>query len=97
MFKTISKERASTLIEEKKSDPKFQILDVRTPDEFCDGHLPGAKNIDIYNPSFQDELKKLDQEGTYLVYCRSGARSNSAMEIMKQLGFEEVYDLEGGL
>jgi rhodanese-related sulfurtransferase len=97
MFETISKEKAKALIEEKKNDVKFQIIDVRTPDEFRAGALPGAKNIDIYNQSFREELNKLDKDGTYLLYCRSGARSSSAMEIMRQLGFKEVCDLGGGL
>lgn len=97
MFKVISKKEAKKLIEEKKTDATFQILDVRTPDEFQGGHLPNAKNIDIYNPNFQEELKKLDLSGAYLVYCRSGARSGATAEIMEQLGFKEVYDLSGGI
>ncbi len=96
MFKSVSNEEAKRIISEKKSDAKFSILDVRTPGEFQLGAIPGAKNIDYYEPSFLEELAKLDKDGSYLVYCRSGSRSKGALEIMRQLGFSEVYELDNG-
>ncbi len=96
MFKSVSNEEAKKLIAEKKDDAKFFILDVRTPGEFQLGALPGAKNIDYYEPSFLAELNKLDKSGSYLIYCRSGSRSKGALEIMQQLGFSEVYELDNG-
>jgi rhodanese-related sulfurtransferase len=96
MFKSLSTEEAKKIIAEKEGDAKFFILDVRTPEEFREGAVKGAKNINLYNPSFQTELNKLDKKGIYLIYCRSGARSKTALEIMQMLGFETVYELDNG-
>ena len=82
------------MIEEKKNDEKFQIIDVRTSEEFQAGAMEGAININLYEPNFQEELKKLDKAKTYLIYCRSGSRSKVVLEVMEQLGFETVYELD---
>lgn len=73
------------------------VLDVRTPDEYAAGHLAGAKEIDFYAASFKAELGKLDKATPYLVYCHSGNRSGQASELMKQLGFTDVVDVQGGI
>lgn len=73
------------------------VIDLRTPEEFEVGHLENALNIDYYNDNFRTKLKELDKQNTYLVYCRSGNRSSQAMSIMKDLGFEYVYELDGGI
>lgn len=96
MFKSISSEEVKKLIQEKNSDANFSILDVRMPEEFQEGAIDGAKNINLYDPNFQVELDKLDKKGVYLIYCRSGARSKTALEIMRLLGFETVYELDNG-
>jgi len=73
------------------------ILDVRTPEEVEDGYIPNATNIDIYlGQDFLTELEKLDKSKNYYVYCRSGNRSGQACAIMKSVGFENTYNLEGG-
>ena len=60
------------------------VLDVRTEEEFEDGYIPDAINIDIrQGQGFIDELEKLDKSKTYYVYCRSGARSAQACALMK--------------
>jgi len=75
-----------------------EILDVRTPDEFNEGYIPGAKNIDIYKgQGFLDEVNELDKSKEYYVYCRSGARSAQACALMQQQGFENTYNLQGGI
>ncbi len=77
---------------------KIEILDVRTPDEFQDGYIPGAHNIDIYKgQEFLDEVNNLDKSKEYYVYCRSGARSAQACALMEQQGFENTYNLLGGI
>lgn len=73
------------------------VLDVRTPTEFTTGHIKGAINLDYYQPSFKNELAKLDKTKKYLVYCRSGNRSQSTVQIMKQLGFKYIYEVNGGV
>jgi rhodanese-related sulfurtransferase len=74
------------------------VVDVRTEGEFTNQvKLINAINIDYNAPDFKEQLQKLDKNNTYLVYCRSGARSNAAMEIMKTSGFMFLYHLEGGI
>ena len=74
-----------------------QILDVRTPAEFAEGHLANAINIDFYSESFDQHLSQLDKNKNYALYCRSGQRSGMAAEQMKQMGFSNVCNLSGGI
>ena len=84
--------------EAKKKDENAVILDVRTEDEFMAGFITGAVNIDIHQgQGFLDEIEKLDKSKNYLVYCRSGARSASACNLMHQHGIENAYNLMGGI
>lgn len=84
--------------EQLENDENAVILDVRTEEEFEEGYIPDAVNIDIrQGQGFIDELEKLDKSKTYYVYCRSGARSAQACTIMGQLGFEEAHNLLGGI
>jgi rhodanese-related sulfurtransferase len=73
------------------------VLDVRTPDEYQEGHLAGAIMIDINKSDFKAKLAKLDKNKPVFVYCAGGGRSGSATEVMEELGFKQVYDLKGGL
>jgi len=73
------------------------LIDVRTPEEFMQGHLDGAKLIDFYDTNFQDEINKLDTAKKYVVYCRSGGRSAKSVSAMKKAGFGEVYNMSGGV
>ena len=73
------------------------ILDVRTPAEYQSGHVENAVLMDISQPTFVEGLKKLDKEKEYYVYCRTGRRSTNATQIMKQLGFKKVCNVEGGV
>ncbi len=76
----------------------LQLIDVRTPEEYNEGHIEGAVNIDFYGEDFLQQLEqKLDKEQPAMLYCRSGRRSAKAAEQMKGLGFKEVYDLKGGI
>ncbi len=86
-------------LEEKITQlPKnHQLLDVRTPEEYQKGHLPGAQNIDVMQASFREEIQKLSPENTYYVYCRSGVRSRRACQIMQTQGFSDVINLQGGI
>jgi phage shock protein E len=73
------------------------VLDVRTPEEFKEGYIDGAVNIDFYADDFQDRISSLDPSKTYYVYCRTQNRSGKAAELMQSKGFKEVYVLEGGI
>lgn len=84
--------------EKAQQDSNAVILDVRTQEEFNRGIIPNAKNIDIYKgQGFIDEVEKLDKTKNYYVYCAAGARSGQACNIMNQLGFENAYNLTGGI
>lgn len=73
------------------------ILDVRTPAEFKQSAIDGAINIDSMGSNFAKKIEELDKSKTYFVYCRSGNRSGSACKLMGNAGFENVYNLSGGL
>ena len=97
IVKDITPQQAFTLIQENKNKPDFVIIDVRKPEEFADGHIANAVNIDFYSATFRNGIDRLDKSQTYLVYCRSGARSLSSAKIMEELGFKEVYNMSGGI
>jgi rhodanese-related sulfurtransferase len=82
---------------EKMQNEEFIIIDVRTPDEHKDKRIANCLLIDFYEPTFLEKINKLDRDKTYLVYCRSGNRSGQAMDMMKNMDFVEVYNLEGGI
>ena len=73
------------------------ILDVRTSEEFAEGHLEGATMIDFYRDDFAEQLAELDPDRPYLIYCRSGNRSGQTRAIMDELGFTDVADVDGGI
>lgn len=78
-------------------DISIVVLDVRTPEEFAEGHLQGAINIDFQSGNFEKEIAALDRTATYAVYCRSGNRSGQAVKVMSDSGFTKLYDMDGGL
>lgn len=90
--KVVSKEEFKELMGHEGA----QLIDVRTPGEVADGAIEGSTNIDYNGANFQDEMAKLDKSKPVLVYCRSGGRSGRAAAMLKEMGFQEVYDLQGG-
>jgi len=88
---------ASELIQENKDNPLFVILDVRTPEEFSEGHIESATNVDYNSETFREKLDQLDKDKTYLMHCRSGARSSKALPIMAELGFLKIYHMTDGI
>lgn len=81
---------------QKVETEKAQIIDVRTPKEFQQGHLKNAKNIHLYDQDFAQQIDKLDKKQTVYVYCKAGGRSAEAVEIMQNHGFESIIELDGG-
>lgn len=74
----------------------YPLVDVRTPEEYTNGALPNALNISVTSLNFPLEINRLDKEKPVLIYCKSGARSARAAIAMKALGFENIYELDGG-
>lgn len=66
------------------------VIDVRTPSEFAAGHLQGAQLMDIQGSAFQSQIAKLDKNGTYVVYCKSGNRAGQAVTAMQAIGIKNV-------
>jgi len=97
IIKDITVAEANELIEENKDNPDFRIIDVRTPEEYAEGHVANSVLIDINGDDFEAKIAELHKNGKYLVYCRSGNRSGKAVDIMAELGFKEVYNMLGGI
>lgn len=91
--KYITSPTAAKLLEEKKD---IIVLDIRTANEFSEGHIKGATNIDFNNKSFESNIAKLDKDKTYLVHCAAGGRSGKSLATFKKLGFKSIYHLDDG-
>jgi len=79
-----------------QSDNPPVLLDVRTPEEYSEGHIEGSTLIDFNGSSFDSKLSELDKDESYLLYCRSGNRSGKAVHKMIGLGFTDVTNMVGG-
>ena len=73
------------------------LLDVRTKEEVIEKKINNSMNIDFYSDSFKDSILRLDKSKTYYVYCRSGRRSLNTVEFMRKNGFNESYNVDGGI
>lgn len=82
--------------EKLRKEPNAVVLDVRTKKEFEAGHIPGATNLDVNAPDFEQQVSKLDKNKTYLVHCAAGRRSLKAANKMAELKFRNLVNLEGG-
>ena len=92
LAKNVDPKAAQALI----TDQKAVVIDVRTPEEFADGHIAGAKNVDFFSKSFREELGQLDKDAPIVMHCQSGGRSGQALPIFKELGFTKVFHMNGG-
>lgn len=79
------------------ANPSITIVDVRTPEEFAQGHLENAHNVDWNANSFENLIDAYERDKPVLVYCLSGARSAAAAEKMRSFGFKNVIELEKGI
>lgn len=80
-----------------EATPGAQLIDVRTEGEVATGHIANARNINLQSPDFKDQLSTLDPSKPVFVYCARGSRSGQSAEILKKMGFQEIYDLKGGI
>lgn len=88
----ITYENAKKIIRKNK---KAYLIDVRSKQEYDEGHLTGAINICLYN--IEQEILKIDKDSTIILYCASGIRSKRAREILEDMGYKEVYNLKNGI
>jgi rhodanese-related sulfurtransferase len=93
----LSPAEARETIGKRSGDGSFVLLDVRTPKEFGEERLQGAVMVDFQSPSFRDEIAKLDRAKAYLLYCRTGHRTEGASKVMRELGFRNVSVILGGI
>jgi len=96
-YRDLSPSEARELIGKRSGDPGFVLLDVRTRKEFEDERIEGAVLVDFLSPTFRDEIAKLDRGKTYIVYCRTGSRTKGALKAMLELGFKDLFHLDGGI
>lgn len=97
IIENVTPQEAFALIQDNQGNPDFVIIDVRTPEEFAEAHIENAINLDYYAKAFRDELARLDKNKAYLIYCKVGGRSGSALDIMEELNFREAYNMSGGM
>ena len=79
------------------SENEVTIIDVRTSEEYKSGHIKNAQNINVQSEDFKTKIQYFDKEKPIYIYCRSGARSGKAGKILEEMGFVEIYDLNGGI
>tara|TARA_R110001583_G_scaffold122623_1_gene273931 strand:- start:3422 stop:3832 length:411 start_codon:yes stop_codon:yes gene_type:complete len=72
------------------------VVDVRTPEEYNEGAIESAVNINFYDENFLDQFANYNKEEPIFIYCRSGGRSGKAAKKLSELGFKKVFDLQGG-
>ncbi len=85
-----------TMMELMEHSDDFILLDLRTTEEIAAGSVEGAAFLDYHLEDFAERLNAMDKGKTYGLYCGSGIRSNRAMQMMEEMGFSRVYDMEGG-
>lgn len=95
--KTGTEQLAPAAFEQEMKTDAGQLVDVRMPKEYAEGHIDGAANLHIYDNDFSQRLDSLDKDKTTYVYCKAGARSAEAVEVMEHKGFKHIVELEGGL
>jgi phage shock protein E len=89
---SISPRRAKQMLE---NDPDVVLIDVRTYEEFLEQRIPGAKLLPLAEINERHLEMMPDKEATYIIYCRSGNRSVEAILLLKELGYQHLYDLGG--
>ena len=96
-YGALTTQQAAQVIVALQDHPEFVLLDIRAPAEVDASHISGAAELDYYNASFREDLAALDRELIYVIYCRTGNRTGQTMGIMEDLGFEQIYDMGGGI
>jgi len=93
IIRTVDGKEAQEIV---KNNSELIIIDLRTPEEYAEGYIENAVNINFYDEYFKESIKSLDKTRPYLIYCHSGKRSSQALNIFVEQGIKEVYELKGG-
>ncbi len=96
IFKDISPMQANEMIQDCGHDQDVTVLDVKTEPEYLNKHLSSSTHMDFFSSTFKDDLFELDKDKMYIIICKIGLRSEIAMNLMKKMGFKEVYNVLGG-
>lgn len=91
-IKRVDKEAFKSAIE----SGDYVLFDVRTVDEYMEGHIEGAKSLNFLDDKFEKTISNIDKSQKYLIYCQSGGRSAKALKKMEEAGFTHVLELESG-
>jgi thioredoxin len=95
--KAITTIDVNTFEEKLTTDTNAQLIDVRTPGEYSAGKIADAENIDWNGNNFEAQVQKLDKSKPVYVYCKVGGRSSQAANKLAEMGFKEIYNLDGGI
>ena len=79
------------------SENEFELLDVRTLEEFQSGHISRANNIDFFSENFIDKIKEFDTSLNLILYCRTDNRSSKSAKILLNNDYENIFVLKGGI
>lgn len=93
-YENINYENAQIIL---KNNKEAVLLDVRSPQEYREGHLQNAINIPLYDVKQKIERQVPNKEETIIIYCQTGNRSKTAADICRKKGYENIYNIEGGL
>lgn len=96
-FEHIYCDQLNEILKNQNEENNFEIIDVRTPGEYNSGHIPGAKLMNLMDPSFRNKVDQLVPEKTYYVYCRSGSRSMTACRVMAETGIKNLHNVKFGI
>ena len=97
VIKDVTVAESDSIIRAEYENPCFTLLDIRTRQEFDAGHLQGAMVLDYRDSTFTEKLGQLDRNRTYLIYCRTGHRTGLVMPVLKEMGFNTIYHMLGGI
>ncbi len=95
-YSNITVQQARNLIQNNENNTNFTILDVRTWEEYCAGHIEGAINIDFWSEDFEDQIKTLNPSSTFILHCQAGSRSTQALAVMQKATFKYIYHMPEG-